>query len=376
MQWISRVVLGVALAAFAACTPASDAPGTSPGTPAASLQTLTVKGYKIANPDGFGSAVALPTIKDSAPVSKGVQKTEGSSKPDVGTSAPVEMGSGASSDAQSASSSPTSSAPSVLQASPLPASSPSKPSSVKFNDDGTFKVSYSDGSYLVGQWKKIDTQLQLTFGGDSALFDIKFPDAESIELWLKKATGQSSGGSVAASDPSIPIEEQGSATAGSVVQPGSSITTSAPSDAATTQTGNAGALVSEIPPGQSVADSKAMNTFLAKTKGTWCYASGDTNVSDDAIASFVQLGPDDIHVLLFSAGSDYQKAELSVVNPDAASFMMSYYHPLSTLWAKFSVDGDVMTIKYAAFKKTLLKRIAEGEVPCPSLPKAVSVKTP
>lgn len=367
MQWISRVVLGVSMAAIAACTPASDAPGTSPGTSAGSLQTLTVKGYKIANPDGFGSAVALPTIKDSAPVSKGVQKTEGSAKPDVGTSAPVEVGSSAPADAQAP---PSSSSPSVLTAAPLSAtaSSPSKPSSVKFNDDGTFKVSYSDGSYLVGQWKKVDTQLQLTFGGDSALFDIKFPDAESIELWLKKATGQSGGGAVAASDAPAQ-QEPGYATAGSVGQSGSSAPVSAPPSGATAQMDGTSVPVPES------TDSKAMDTFLAKTKGTWCYASGDTNVSDDAIASFVQLGSDDIHVLLFSSGTDYQKAELSVVNPDPASFTMSYYHPLSTLWAKFSVDGDVMTIKYAAFKKTLLKKIGDGEVPCPNLPKAGTGKS-
>lgn len=329
MTTLARMMLVVMTAVLAACTQGGD----NPGTPAGAPQTLTVKGYKIANPDDFGAAVALPTVQDSAPPAKGVHKVEGSVAVDVGVSAPASSGGGASSAASSsASSAPSASSPAT----------PSKPSSVKFNDDGTFKISYSDNSYLVGQWKMADTQLQLIFGGEAAFFDTKFPDADSIELWIKKTTGQASG--------------EVSSTAG-----GASYTSDAPA-----------LMGADV---QYGLEPKALDEFLAKTKGTWCYASGNTNIDDDAIASFVQQGQEDIHVLLFFSGSDYEKASLYEVSKDL-SFGMSYYHAKSNLMAKFSVDGDVMTVKYAPFKKTLLKKISDDEAQCPNLPKVTEEKTP
>lgn len=211
------------------------------------------------------------------------------------------------------------------------------PASVVFNEDGTFKMTYADGSYFVGGWKIEQGKLVLSIAGDTAMFDVQFPSAESIALVLQNAAFGSAGG------PSF------------ITPPVGAVDTNA-----------------ELIGGATYTE------FLAMTKGTWCYESGSMNVNDDAIASFMQLGADEIHVLLFesSDAESYGKAELNGVNPDG-SFTLSYYHPLSKLQPKFSVhDAGTMTIAYAPLKKTQLRKVADDEVKCPDLPKAVMPGNP
>ena len=71
-------------------------------------------------------------------------------------------------------------------ASVFPVTQGAKPLSVAFQADKKFKLTYSDGSFLVGLWEMEGNQLKLTFMGISALFGLEFPTEESIQLWIEK----------------------------------------------------------------------------------------------------------------------------------------------------------------------------------------------
>ncbi|MBI2336237.1 MAG: hypothetical protein HYU97_05710 [Deltaproteobacteria bacterium] len=68
----------------------------------------------------------------------------------------------------------------------FPVTQGAKPISVAFQADKKFKLTYSDGSFLVGLWEMEGNQLKLTFMGISALFGLEFPTEESIQLWIEK----------------------------------------------------------------------------------------------------------------------------------------------------------------------------------------------
>ena len=68
----------------------------------------------------------------------------------------------------------------------FPMTQGAKPLSVAFQADKKFKLTYSDGSFLVGLWEMEGNQLKLTFMGISALFGLEFPTEESIQLWIEK----------------------------------------------------------------------------------------------------------------------------------------------------------------------------------------------
>jgi hypothetical protein len=306
---ITYLVLVIGVLVGSGCTGDSQPPAATPtgapgGAPQQQLsqEQLSGRNYKIANGSELASNIAVPTVKSAG-------KTAGQFK-DMGPSA-GDSGGGESS----------------LKAANVP-------ESVVFNSDGTFKMTYSDASYFVGGWKIVDGKLVLSIAGDSAIFDTKFPSADTIALLLQKATSGSSGG--ASSGGAVDIN------------------------------------VSMIEPKQG--DAKVTD-FLAKTKGTWCYEDGNKNEKDDAIASFTQLGESNIHVLFFSGGSDYEAANLIGIHPDA-SFELSYYHPQSTLSPKFSVKDDTMTIAYAPLKKTVLKRISTEEAECKFSQPVQAPKTP
>lgn len=74
----------------------------------------------------------------------------------------------------------------------FPLTQGAKPVSVAFQEDKKFKLTYSDGSFLVGFWEIEGNQLKLTFMGVAALFGIEFPTEESVQLWIEKILDTSS----------------------------------------------------------------------------------------------------------------------------------------------------------------------------------------
>lgn len=277
--------------------------------PSSNNSQLSDKNYKIANSDDLAKAISLPTTSN---VGKGINLTINKSSSDI-----------------------------LI-----------KPSDVNFNSDGTFKLSYDDGSYLVGLWKVIEPQLQLTFGGYSAMFDMKFPDAKSIELWIKKET-------IATVEPTEPLQP-------------------ATESSESTQTG--GLITS------------AEEVLFPKLQGTWCYVSGydgqesqwmavESLIMDENKKIFVRLFWNLKVVIHSESGEDYfsnkyEEAQVDDIGNYGSNFSLTFYRPQEGYMPQFTIKDDgTMTVAYAPLKKALLQRVSTNEAACGGKPTTATSAT-
>lgn len=210
------------------------------------------------------------------------------------------------------------------------------PDTITFSADGTFRLTYSNTSYLQGNWRITDGRLEVTFAGRTALVDISFPDSNSITITISSSNTIEPG----QTEPGQPTPAPGGTSSNTTTDP---------------------------------ADFVTQNNLT----GTWCYQSGFVQTGAGAITSLIFQTSGRTFVKPSSQpnqpapvqdqqhpSDDYEEVIIGSGGRDSSGVVTFRIAHQSDFPPMTISNGDILA-DYAPFKQSRLTKISEGDAVCP-----------